>query len=157
MFERIFRNKVKEAELNTKQAAAAHEAKLNKRIAERLKHYNIDEDDSVSNFSEIDFKENSDNTLNITASSLAESLGHPASSEQLDAMRSITDDIVEKQREWDKERSKELKAMDKDPSLVQNDTDFQNFKKYLDTLPPKIQQSALGLLQDSYNQQDQLT
>lgn len=72
MFERIFRNKVKEAEakyeaeLNTKQAAAAHEAKLNKRIAERLKHYNIDEDDSVSNFSEIDFEENSDKTLNIT-------------------------------------------------------------------------------------------
>ncbi len=60
MFERIFRNKVKEAE------AKAHEAKLNKRIAERLKHYNIDEDDSVSNFSEIDFKENSDKTLNIT-------------------------------------------------------------------------------------------
>ena len=68
MFERIFRNKVKESEarLNTKLAEAAYEAKLNKRIAERLKHYNADEDDSVSNFSEIDFKDNSDKTLNIT-------------------------------------------------------------------------------------------
>jgi threonine aldolase len=58
MFERIFRNKVKEA-------AAAHETKLNKRLAERLKHYNADEDDSVSNFSDIDFKENSDKTSEI--------------------------------------------------------------------------------------------
>jgi len=68
MFERIFRNKVKEyeAELNAKQAAAAHEAELNKRLAERLKHYNADEDDSVSNFSDIDFKENSDKTSEIT-------------------------------------------------------------------------------------------
>jgi hypothetical protein len=71
MFERIFRNKVKEAkaeyetELNTKQAAAAHEAELNKKLAERLKHYNAHEDDSVSNFSEIDFKENSDETSDI--------------------------------------------------------------------------------------------
>jgi hypothetical protein len=72
MFERIFRNKVKEAEaeyeaeLNAKQAAAAHETELNKRLAERLKHYNADEDDSVSNFSDIDFKENSDKTSEIT-------------------------------------------------------------------------------------------
>ena len=71
MFEKIFRNKAKEAEaeydaeLNAKQAAAAHEAKLNKRLAERLKHYNADEDDSVSNFSEINFKENSDETSDI--------------------------------------------------------------------------------------------
>jgi hypothetical protein len=63
MFERIFRNKVKEAEAKYE---AKYEAELNKRIAERLKHYNIDGDDSVSNFSEIDFKENSDKTLNIT-------------------------------------------------------------------------------------------
>ncbi len=68
MFERIFRNKVKEAEaeLNAKQDAAAHEAELNKRLAERLKHYNADEDDSVSNFSGIDFKENPDKTSDIT-------------------------------------------------------------------------------------------
>jgi hypothetical protein len=59
MFERIFRNKVKEA-------GAKYEAELNKRLAERLKHYNVDEDDSVSIFSEIDFKENSDKTSNIT-------------------------------------------------------------------------------------------
>jgi hypothetical protein len=75
-FERILRNKVKEAEaeykaefkaeLNAKQAAAAHEAELNKRLAERLKHYNVDKDDSVPNFSEIDFKENSDKTSDIT-------------------------------------------------------------------------------------------
>ena len=67
MFERILRNKVKEAEaeLNAKQAAAAHEAELNKRLAERLKHYNADEDDSVSDFSEIDFKENPDKTSKI--------------------------------------------------------------------------------------------
>ena len=67
MFERILRNKVKEAEaeLNAKQAAAAHEAELNKRLAERLKHYNVDEDDSVSDFSEIDFKENPDKTSKI--------------------------------------------------------------------------------------------
>jgi len=32
--------------------------------------------------------------------------------------------------------------------------DFQNFRKYLDTLPAKIQQAALDLLQDSYNQQE---
>jgi hypothetical protein len=72
MFERIFRNKVKEAEaeyeaeLTAKQAAAAHEAELNKRLAERLKHYNADEDNSVSDFSEIDFKENSNKTSEIT-------------------------------------------------------------------------------------------
>jgi hypothetical protein len=72
MFERIFRNKAKEAEaeyeaeLNAKQAAAAHEAELNKRLTERLKHYNADEDDSVSDFSGIDFKENSDKTSKIT-------------------------------------------------------------------------------------------
>ena len=67
MFEGILRNKVKEAEaeLNAKQAAAAHEAELNKRLAERLKHYNVDEDDSVSDFSEIDFKENPDKTSKI--------------------------------------------------------------------------------------------
>ena len=67
MFERILRNKVKEAEaeLNAKQAAAAHEAELNKRLAERLKHYNADEDDSVSDFSDIDFKENPDKTSKI--------------------------------------------------------------------------------------------
>ena len=72
MFERIFRNKVKEAEaaheaeLTAKQAAAAHEAELTKKLAERLKHYNADEDNSVSDFSEIDFKENSDKTSEIT-------------------------------------------------------------------------------------------
>ena len=68
MFERIFRNKVKEAEaeLTAKQAAAAHEAELNKRLAERLKDYNADEDDSVSNFSEIDFTENPDEKSDIT-------------------------------------------------------------------------------------------
>ena len=68
MFERIFRNKVKEfeEELNAKQTAAAHEAELNKRLAEKLKHYNADEDDSVSNFSDIDFKENSDKTSDLT-------------------------------------------------------------------------------------------
>ena len=68
MFEGILRNKVKEAEaeLNAKQAAAAHEAELNKRLAERLKHYNVDEDDSVSNFSDIDFEGNSDKTSEIT-------------------------------------------------------------------------------------------
>ena len=72
MFERIFRNKVKaakakyEAESNAKQAAAAHEAELNKRLAERLKHYNADEDNSVSDFSNIDFKKNPDKTSEIT-------------------------------------------------------------------------------------------
>ena len=72
MFERILRNKVKEAEaeykaeLNAKQVATDHEAELTKRLAERLKHYNADEDDSVSNFSGIDFKENSDKALDIT-------------------------------------------------------------------------------------------
>ena len=72
MFERIFKYKVQkaeagyEAELNAKQTAAAHEAELNKRLAERLKNYNADEDDSVSNFSGIDFKENSDKTSEIT-------------------------------------------------------------------------------------------
>ncbi len=76
MFNKLFRNIEKEAEaeykaefkaeLNAKQAAAAHEAELNKRLAERLKHYNADEDDSVSNFSEIDFKENSDEASDIT-------------------------------------------------------------------------------------------
>ena len=44
----------------------------------------------------------------------------------------------------------EFKAMDKDPSLIQNDKSFQNFKKYLDELPCKLQQAALDLLQDSY-------
>jgi hypothetical protein len=61
MFERIFRNKVQkvEAELHAKQIAAAHEAELNRRFAERLKNHNADEDDSFSNLSDIDFKENS--------------------------------------------------------------------------------------------------
>jgi len=72
MFNKLFRNKVKEAEaeyeaeLNAKQAAAAHEAELNARLAERLKYYNADEDDSVSDFSEINFKENPDKTSDIT-------------------------------------------------------------------------------------------
>ncbi len=72
MFNKLFRNKEKEAEaeyeadLNAKQAAAAHEAKLNARLAERLKSYNADEDDSISNFSEINFKENPDKTSDIT-------------------------------------------------------------------------------------------
>ena len=66
MFGRIFKNKVKEAEaeyeaeLNAKQTAAAHEAELNARLAERLKNYKASEDDSVSNFSQIDFEENAD-------------------------------------------------------------------------------------------------
>ncbi len=88
--------------------------------------------------------------FNEMASSLAESLGHPPSSGQLDNLRSLAHEIEEKLQEYDKERAKELKAMDKDPSLVQNDTDFQKFREYLDDLPPKIQQAALDLLQDSY-------
>ena len=48
-----------EAELHAKQIAAAHETELNRRFAERLKNHNADEDDSVSNLSDIDFKENS--------------------------------------------------------------------------------------------------
>jgi hypothetical protein len=40
--------------------------------------------------------------------------------------------------------------MDKDPSLIQNDTSFKKFRKYLDTLPRKLQQAALDLLQDTY-------
>ncbi len=68
MFNKLFRSKEKEveAELNAKQSAAAHEAMLNTRLAERLKDYNADEDDSVSNFSEINFGENSDKTSDIT-------------------------------------------------------------------------------------------
>ena len=53
-------------------------------------------------------------------------------------------------QEYDIERAKELKAMDKDPSLIQNDKSFKDFKQYLEELPPKIQQAALDLLQDSY-------
>ncbi len=51
MFNWLFRNKKKEA-------AANHEAELNAKIANKLKNYNVDEDISVSNFSEIDFNEN---------------------------------------------------------------------------------------------------
>ena len=85
---------------------------------------------------------------------MAESLGHPISNEERDWMRPIYYKIEEKLREcvreYDKKRSKELKAMDKDPSLVQNDKSFKDFKQYLEELPPKIQQAALDLLQDSY-------
>jgi hypothetical protein len=72
MFNKLFRNREKEAEaeyeadLNSKQAAAAHETELNARLAERLKSYNADEDDSITNFSEINFKENPDKTSDIT-------------------------------------------------------------------------------------------
>jgi len=50
MFNKLFRNKEKEAE-------AKHEAELNARLAGRLKYYTADEDDSISNFSKINFKE----------------------------------------------------------------------------------------------------
>jgi hypothetical protein len=72
MFNKLFRDKEKEAEaeyeadLNAKQAAAAHEAELNARLAERLKSYNAKEDDSISNFSEINFKEDPDKTSDIS-------------------------------------------------------------------------------------------
>jgi S-adenosylmethionine hydrolase len=51
MFNWLFRNKKKEA-------AANHKAELNAKIANKLKNYNVDEDISVSSFSEIDFNEN---------------------------------------------------------------------------------------------------
>jgi hypothetical protein len=51
MFSWLFRNKKKEA-------AANHEVELNAKIAKKLKNYDIDEDISVSSFSEIDFNEN---------------------------------------------------------------------------------------------------
>ena len=55
MFNWLFRNK-------RKQAAAAHEAELKAKLAEKLKHYYADEDTEVSNFSEADFNENDKKT-----------------------------------------------------------------------------------------------
>ena len=81
---------------------------------------------------------------------MAESLGHPISNETRDRLRPIYDEIEEELRKWDKIRAQELKAMDKDPSLVQKDKSFKKFKQYLEELPPKIQQAALDLLQGSH-------
>ena len=73
MFDWFFMKKEKEvvaeyeADLTAKEAVAAHEAELNTRLAERLKYYNPKEDDSVSTFSEIDFNENDDHTIDLTA------------------------------------------------------------------------------------------
>ena len=50
MFNWLFRSK-------KKQATAAHEAELNARIADKLMNYNADEDDTISDFSEVDFDE----------------------------------------------------------------------------------------------------
>ena len=55
MFNWLFRSKKKEA-------AAAHEAELNARITDKLKNYNADEDDSISDFSEVDFDEDAKKT-----------------------------------------------------------------------------------------------
>ena len=55
MFNWLFRNK-------RKKAAADHEAELKAKLAGRLKNYSVDEDISVSNFSEVDFNENNENT-----------------------------------------------------------------------------------------------
>ena len=55
MFNWLFRNK-------RKQAAAAHEAELKAKLADKLKHYYADEDTEVSNFSEVDFNENNQKT-----------------------------------------------------------------------------------------------
>ena len=70
MFDWLFNHKKKQAaaeydaELNEKIAAKQHEALLAKRLADRLRNYKADEDDSVSNFSEIDFEEN-DKTIRV--------------------------------------------------------------------------------------------
>jgi hypothetical protein len=55
MFNWLFGNK-------KKGAVADHEAELNAKLADKLKNYNADEDISVTDFSEIDFDENDENT-----------------------------------------------------------------------------------------------
>ena len=55
MFNWLFRSK-------KKKAAADHEAELNARIADKLKNYNADEDDTISDFSEVDFDEDDKKT-----------------------------------------------------------------------------------------------
>ncbi len=51
MFNWLFRSE-------KKKAAADHEAELNARIADKLKDYDADEDDSIADFSDVDFDEN---------------------------------------------------------------------------------------------------
>ena len=55
MFNWLFRNK-------RKKATADHEAEVKAKLADRLKNYSVDEDISVSNFSEVDFNENDEKT-----------------------------------------------------------------------------------------------
>ena len=56
MFTWLYKNK-------KKQVAADHEAELSAKLADKLKSYNADEDISVSDFSEVDFNENDEKTL----------------------------------------------------------------------------------------------